>query len=569
MNMPPPGLVRLKPDTGTVSSNCGRRRVRLQADIFFVALAFAAAACSSSPAPSGNSGTPMERSALRPVSLPDLSSAAPPVQAQIREQYASLTRSIDNKNTPAADLAGAYGDMGALFMATEFLDAADRCFLNARDLVSSDMRWPYYLGHVERFKNEPAKAAEHFERTLMLEPDYVPALVWLGEMRLAQGQPELAEPLFARALTLKPGAAAALYGAGRAALAKRDYAQSVKHLEAALALAPQASRIQYPLAMAYRGLGDRARAEEHLRLRGNVEPPSDDRLLAQVGGLLQNAAAYEVRGSEALDKRQWGDAVTNLRKAIELAPDRASTRLNLGTALYLTGDAAGALEQFETAVRLAPEMARAHFSIGVIMEAGGRDNEAIERFSTAVKYEPNLLEARLSLADALRRNRRFEESLTQYAEIIKLDSGVSQARFGYAMALVSLHRYQQARNRLTEDMKTYADQPGIAHALARLFAAAPDARVRNGRAAMAIMEQLLRQQKTIGLAETMAMTFAELGRFDEAVSWQRDAIAEATRTGRRDLAGRMTANLDLYTRRQPCRTPWREDDPVFFPRPAR
>ena len=33
----------------------------------------------------------------------------------------------------------------------------------------------------------------------------------------------------------------------------------------------------------------------------------------EVGGLLQNAAAYEVRGSEALDKREWAEAIANLR----------------------------------------------------------------------------------------------------------------------------------------------------------------------------------------------------------------------------------------------------------------
>ena len=78
----------------------------------------------------------------------------------------------------------------------------------------------------------------------------------------------------------------------------------------------------------------------------------------------------------------------NLRIAIELAPQNPGTRLNLGTALYLTGDAAGALEQFETAVRLAPESPKAHYSIGVILEAAGRDQDAIERFSAAVKYDP-------------------------------------------------------------------------------------------------------------------------------------------------------------------------------------
>ena len=34
------------------------------------------------------------------------------------------------------------------------------------------------------------------------------------------------------------------------------------------------------------------------------------------------------------------------------------TRLNLGTALYMQGDADGALEQYRAAVRLSPSLAR-------------------------------------------------------------------------------------------------------------------------------------------------------------------------------------------------------------------
>jgi tetratricopeptide (TPR) repeat protein len=355
---------------------------------------------------------------------------------------------------------------------------------------------------------------------------------------------------------------------GRVALAMQRYAVAVTHLNAALTLAPQASRIHYPLAMAYRGQGDRRNAEAHLRKRGDVEIPSADPLMDEVGGLLQNAAAYEVRGSEALGKREWADAITNLRKAIELSPGNSGTRLNLGTALYLTGDAGGALEQFEAAVRLSPEFPKAHYSIGVLMEAAGREQDAIDRFSAAVKYDPSYVEARMQLADALRRNGRLEESLPHYADVSRTSPSISQARFGYAMALVRLRRYQEARDRLTDGMNTYPDQPGFAHALARLLAAAPDDRVRDGRRALALTQTLLQQQKTMALAETMAMTLAESGEYEQAVEWQHDAMTVADQAGRRDLIQPMAVSLRLYEARRPCRTPWRDDDPVFFPKPT-
>ena len=86
---------------------------------------------------------------------------------------------------------------------------------------------------------------------------------------------------------------------------------------------------------------------------------------------------------------------------------------------------------------------------------------------------------------------------------------------------------------------------------------------------MALLEPLLNQQKTIGLAETMAMTLAESGEYEQAVRWQRDAMAAAEQAGRADLIQPMAVSLRLYEARRPCRTPWRDDDPVFFPKPTR
>src|SRR5262249_27814502 len=102
----------------------------------------------------------------------------------------------------------------------------------------------------------------------------------------------------------------------------------------------------------------------------------------------------------------------------------------------------------------------------------------------------------------------------------------------------------------------------FAHLLVRLLAAAPDDRVRDGRAAQAVMRALLtREERTADVNEMMAMTMAELGQFGEAITWQREAIAAAERSGRPDRVRRFGEMLGRYQRRQPCRTPWRDDDP--------
>ena len=128
------------------------------------------------------------------------------------------------------------------------------------------------------------------------------------------------------------------------------------------------------------------------------------------------------------------------------------------------------------------------------------------------------------------------------------------------MALFDLRRYREARDRLVDAMRLYPDQLGFAHAAVRLLAASPDDRVRDGRAAMSIMQDLLaREPRSPDVDEMMAMTLAELGQYADAITWQKEAIAGAERAGRGDLAQRMAQSLAQYEHRQPCRTPWRDE----------
>ena len=142
----------------------------------------------------------------------------------------------------------------------------------------------------------------------------------------------------------------------------------------------------------------------------------------------------------------------------------------------------------------------------------------------------------------------------------RIDPRVPEARFGFAMTLVRLGRYQEARHRLVEGMQAYPAQPEFARGLARLLAAAPDDRVRDGRRALTMTQQLLKEQQTLDVGETMAMTLAELGQYEQAVTFQREVMAAAAKAGRDDVVPQMQANLERYQRHEPCRTPLRHND---------
>jgi hypothetical protein len=114
-------------------------------------------------------------------------------------------------------------------------------------------------------------------------------------------------------------------------------------------------------------------------------------------------------------------------------------------------------------------------------------------------------------------------------------------------------------------MDLYPSELSFARAAARLFAAAPDDRVRDGQRALVILQALgTRQPRTIELVETMAMASAEVEQYSAAVQSQREAIGAAERTGRRDIMKRLADNLTRYEAGRPCRVPWRDDEPIEF-----
>jgi tetratricopeptide (TPR) repeat protein len=170
------------------------------------------------------------------------------------------------------------------------------------------------------------------------------------------------------------------------------------------------------------------------------------------------------------------------------------------------------------------------------------------------------MEAHVQLAGALARGGKPHEALAEYERALELNPTRADAAFGRAMTLIRLHRYQEARDRLAEGVKARPGEPMFSHALARVLAAAPDDRVRDGRQALKLVDALIKQQQTIELAETTAMALAELGRYREAVSVQQDALAAVKQAGLRHVEPRILENLRLYERGAPCRTPFREDE---------
>lgn len=515
------------------------------------------------------------RPALLPVTLPDVARVDAPVQAQIRERYDTLKRAIDRRSTPIAELATAYGQYGMVLQAAEYFDVAEPCYLNARKLAGDDIRWPYYLANLYKSRGETDKAEAAYKRALELQPNDLATLIWLGRLNLDQGKSGEAEALFQKANRLAPGTVAVVAGLGRVAVARRDYARAVTYLEDALRIDPEAEGLHAPLAAAYRGLGQLEKARPHIGQWRNRDLPVPDALQGQMDMLLESGLSYELRGIRALEGRDWKTAAEYFRRGLALtaagSPLTRSLHHKLGTALFLSGNVDEAARQFQDVVDAAPAegideaTAKAHYSLAVLMASDGRAAQALPHFEAAIRYQPNYIEAHLAMADFLRRRKHPDAALAQYEATLAINPRHAIARLGAAMCLFDLARYRETRDWLDDAAKRFPDRTEFKIGLARVLATSPDDRVRDGQRAVAITQELFKGEHTTMLGETIAMALAEYGDFEQAVAIQRGVMAVATRAGLTSQLQRMSANLKLYERHQPCRTPWADDELALVP----
>ena len=119
--------------------------------------------------------------ALLPVTLPDLSDMHPAVQSQLRGAEEALTAG------GRAERAAAYGALGMLLMAGDYLETAEPSLRNARRLAPEEFRWTYYLAQLRWKQGDLSAAALAFEEARRLRADDFPSLIWLASTYLNLG----------------------------------------------------------------------------------------------------------------------------------------------------------------------------------------------------------------------------------------------------------------------------------------------------------------------------------------------------------------------------------------------
>ncbi len=490
-----------------------------------------------------------------------------------RQQHLELREALSRSEAAGdpAERSRAWGALGQWHHAYSFFDSARLAYENASALAPRDPLWPYHLGRLASREGDERRAETLWRLTLELVPGEVPVLVRLAEAVAAQGRDDEARALFEQALLARPACVRARAGLAEIAMRAGDLEEARGQLERSVTDQPAASRPRYQLAGLYRQLGDEIRAAEQLtrvprQTNQHVPISFEDPWSREVEALNVSLNALQLRGLNAFNQGRWKDAERSFRLAVDEDPGSLKARQNLALALLRQGNLAAATTELERALEIDPRSTAVLNTLAALLPRQGRAAEAEALLRRALELDPNHRRALHNLGQALLRSERIDDSLPLFQRALELDPTLDATRHALAANLWLLGRQAEALEQLRLAPSDRAHHPALTNLRARFLATATDAALRDPDAALALLDRLPSAAVSASLAESRAIVLAQLGRYSEAATWQRAAVAALERANQSPAAERARRRLGSYLRRQPCRAPW-EPSEIHLPTP--
>jgi len=113
-------------------------------------------------------------------------------------------------------------------------------------------------------------------------------------------------------------------------------------------------------------------------------------LLAQLQSDPNNAGLLESIGNMYYDAQLYSAAIDYYRRCLNIQPSNTSVRTDMGTAIWYTGNADGAISEFNKSLAYEPTKADTLFNLGIVLWQGKHDAAgAVAAWQKLLAANPN------------------------------------------------------------------------------------------------------------------------------------------------------------------------------------
>jgi tetratricopeptide (TPR) repeat protein len=265
--------------------------------------------------------------------------------------------------------------------------------------------------------------------------------------------------------------------------------------------------------------------------------------------------AYNQRAAVWKEKKEYDKALADMNELIRLMPKNAIYHHNRAVIWAAKNEHEKAVGDFDEALRLDTKYMLAHHLRGRSYVALKQYDKAMADLDAAIKLNPKYATLYLDRGNLWETKKDHDKALADYTKGIDMDP-----------ADASLHRARGVVQRIKKEYaKALADFNEAIHLNAKyaqaysdkawLLATCLEGKLRNGAQAVAAAKHAceLTSFKTPAHLSVLAAAYAEAGKFDEAVHWQKAALEFADYA--KVSGSRAKGWLKLYEAGKPCREP--------------
>jgi tetratricopeptide (TPR) repeat protein len=294
------------------------------------------------------------------------------------------------------------------------------------------------------------------------------------------------------------------------------------------------------------------------------------------------------KGVEALQRQDWGSAITFLTQALQRRPDSVQAHYLRGVAYLEMGELDRAIADESDAIRLEESNWSAHKVRAVAYLIRHDYDLAISGFSDCIKLNPqdgsfyrhrgeahtgkqDFTSALKDFEDAFRlsslgsgdfyvftsrgsmylQKEDLDHALKDLDEALRCQPSYVPALRQRALVYQKKKQFEKSATDLYTACRLSPDDPNTLNSVAWFWSTCPDPKLRQGEKALVYATHVCAKSswRSPAFLETLAAAYAEVGQFEEAIRWQKQAIERMPKDGLQASKQR----LKLFEEKKPYR----------------